>query len=531
MLDNLKKLPAKLLEWWNKFTTKQRTIIISVTAGVILALTILTTVLMKPQYTPLVTSENTTDASVIKDLLKGGGLTYKVSPNGLEFQVITSQLSDANLLLGANNIPTTTYDLDTALGGGFSTTESDKKKKYKQYLESKMSRDLEAYSFVKSATVQIDIPDDNGTLISQQEESYAAITLNLKGDFTSENAQAMAKFVSVALGNDTTNNIVILDTDANLYFSGEDNFSITGNASTQLTVKQQAENIVKADVKKVLNGTGQFSLIEVSPNLTIDFSTLEEVNHTYTPADGQTQGVLSHEDIFSSESTGGTSGVPGTDSNNETTYVIPDNEYSNSSQNEESRDYLPNELITSKTIPPGLIVYDNSSIAVATTTYKVIRESDAKNQGLLDGITWEEYKLANGDRTKLQVDMDFIDIVAKATGIDSERISFVAYEENMFVDKEGLNVSATDIVQIILIIVILALLAFVVLRSMRSARQQDQEEELSVERLLQSTPEPELENIDFEEKSEARRIIEKFVDENPDAVANLLRNWLNEDWG
>ena len=127
--------------------------------------------------------------------------------------------------------------------------------------------------------------------------------------------------------------------------------------------------------------------------------------------------------------------------------------------------------------------------------------------------------------------MDFIDIVAKATGIDSERISFVAYEENMFVDKEGLNVSATDIVQIILIIVILALLAFVVLRSMRSARQQDQEEELSVERLLQSTPEPELENIDFEEKSEARRIIEKFVDENPDAVANLLRNWLNEDWG
>jgi len=24
---------------------------------------------------------------------------------------------------------------------------------------------------------------------------------------------------------------------------------------------------------------------------------------------------------------------------------------------------------------------------------------------------------------------------------------------------------------------------------------------------------------------------EKFVDENPEAVAQLLRNWLNDDWG
>ena len=32
------------------------------------------------------------------------------------------------------------------------------------------------------------------------------------------------------------------------------------------------------------------------------------------------------------------------------------------------------------------------------------------------------------------------------------------------------------------------------------------------------------------EKSEARVLIEKFVEEKPEAVASLLRNWLNEDW-
>ena len=58
------------------------------------------------------------------------------------------------------------------------------------------------------------------------------------------------------------------------------------------------------------------------------------------------------------------------------------------------------------------------------------------------------------------------------------------------------------------------------------------EPEISVESLLVSTAEvhEELEDIGYTEKSEVRLMIEKFVDENPEAVALLLRNWLNEDW-
>ena len=55
-------------------------------------------------------------------------------------------------------------------------------------------------------------------------------------------------------------------------------------------------------------------------------------------------------------------------------------------------------------------------------------------------------------------------------------------------------------------------------------------EELWVETLLQSNPEPVLDDIEAEQSSETKKLIEKFVDENPEAVANLLRNWLNEGW-
>ena len=104
-------------------------------------------------------------------------------------------------------------------------------------------------------------------------------------------------------------------------------------------------------------------------------------------------------------------------------------------------------------------------------------------------------------------------------------------EEPMYIDAEGLPVTGTDILQIVLIVLILGLLVFVIFRSMRSEKAVVEEEEVSVEKLLDSIPETPLEELEVETKSETRKLIEKFVDENPEAAANLLRNWLNEDWG
>ena len=82
-----------------------------------------------------------------------------------------------------------------------------------------------------------------------------------------------------------------------------------------------------------------------------------------------------------------------------------------------------------------------------------------------------------------------------------------------------------------LIVIILALLAFVVIMSLRTKREVEEEEELAVEDLLQSNQADQLESISTEQKSDARKLIETFVEENPEAVAILLRNWLEEDWG
>lgn len=533
LVDKLKELGNRLLEWWNRFTAKQKTLIIVILCVVVLALVAIVTKLTQPQYVLLRECETTAEAAEVRDLLEGESLNYQISDDGLTVTILKTQQSDANLLLGANNIQAASYSIDNVTDGSFSTTESDKQKKYVVYLQKYLENDvISKFTAVKSASVTLNIPENDGTLIASEEESYAWILLELKDEFTSENAAYLARAVATAIGNETTNNIVVMDTAGNMLFTGDDNYTVSGTANAQLSVKNEAERLLTGEVRKVILGTNEFDNVEVASNLVLDFSTTEKTEHTYTPADGQTQGVLSSEDVYSQENTSGVGGIPGTDSNDDdTTYVLEDGSTSTSSTTEESRHYLPNETITNISTPAGLIDYDQSSLAASLIRYNVIREEDAETQGLLDGITWEEYKLANAERTKLDVDEDFYSMVATATGISTDNISLVAYSENVFFDKEGSNITATDVLQIILIVVILALLAFVVLRSMRGEKHEEEEEELSVEGLLQSTSEVQLEDIAVENVSEERRLVNKFVEENPEAAANLLRNWLNEEWG
>ena len=112
----------RLLEWWNRFTTKQKTLIIAIVCGAVLALVIIVTVLRQPQYVLLRECETTAEAAEVRDLLEGEGLDFNVSDDGLTVSILKTQQSDANLLLGANNIQAASYGIENVTDGSFSTT-------------------------------------------------------------------------------------------------------------------------------------------------------------------------------------------------------------------------------------------------------------------------------------------------------------------------------------------------------------------------------------------------------------------------
>ncbi len=535
MQERVKELLKKIIDWWKSLTVKQRTMIVCISAGIILALVVVVTVLSKPQYTLLKECESASEGAQIKEILdEEGGYTYRISDDGLRVEVATSQIGNANLLLAANSIVSDQYGIDKVTEGGLGVTEADKRKRYVVMLQDELEHDfIGMFDSIKEATVMLHIPEENGTLIAQEQPSYASIVLTIDGDFTNDNAAFLARAVATALGNDTTDNISIIDSTGKMLYSGEENYSVSESANSQMEVKQQSEQVVGNKVKNALKGTNGFDNIEVAVNLDIDFSSEKVVDHNYYAPENSTQGLLAEAHIYNSDSTANGGDIPGTDSNDEPpTYVLDTDGAQSTSSSEEDYKYVPSERITERN-SVGVINYNNSSAGITAIDYIIVQESIARSQGLLDGISWEEYKAQNSGRRKIEIDEDYINVVSKATGIPAENISIVAYEENWFVDREGLDVEATDVVAFVLILLILGLLAFVILRSMMRERvPEEPEEPLPVDELLQSTPEP-LEDIEVEPKSEERLVLEKFVMENPEAAANLLRNWLNEEegWG
>ena len=538
MPEQIQKVLNRIVEWWKKFTTKQKTLMVSLTAVVVLALVILAVVMTKPVYVLLYTAVNYKEASQVKQLLDSdSSIKYRIE-NTTDFYVDRKDESNANMLMGSNNFATNGYaaaqvKLKDYLSSGFSTTSADQQKYYRDYLEDKLEEDLAAQKLINSATVSLDIEGDDGTLFSRMQESSASVSLDLAGPITADQAYSIARFIATQLGNKTTDNVTILDqATSKILYSGADQDSDSSLIASQMDQQTQMAANIKKEIKDALVGSGLFSNVEVGLSIDMSFDSVTDVIHRYWHNDGMDTGEIAQQYNYTASGTGAVDGVPGTTSNtDDTSYYTgtTDGEWS-VSKNETT--YNNNEQITTTEKKGGTINYDNCSAAVVAVRHVIYDEDVVRANGELGDLTWDQFKAAHADNTRVDVDPVYISAVSRIVNCDTSAVEFICIEKPMFKDSVRSRIGVTDILQIALTVLIFALLGYVVFRSTRKQKEVEPEPELSVEALLESTAENQdmLEDIGYAEKSETRLLIEKFVEEKPDAVALLLRNWLNEEW-
>ena len=76
MMDRLIAIKDKFLAFWDKYTTKQKTLIISVVLAIFFAIVLLGYFLTRPVYTELVKLSGDT-ASTFDSAMGSGGIDYK----------------------------------------------------------------------------------------------------------------------------------------------------------------------------------------------------------------------------------------------------------------------------------------------------------------------------------------------------------------------------------------------------------------------------------------------------------------------
>ncbi len=541
MMDRLIAIKDKFLAFWDKYTTKQKTLIISVVLAIFFAVVLLGYFLTRPVYTELVKLSGDT-ASTFDSALSSGGIDYKKesdSKGNTVFSVEQSQYSDAVLLMGENKITDTEMSWDDAFNNDMTVSSAEKQTKATLALQSSIRKGLMNFDGVEDATVYVNRPTDDGTIFSEKKETSVSASLKLaKGsEIASETAQAIAYYLANAVGNSTTDNIILTDTTGNLLYGQKEDNTLGGSVSGSDDYKEKLRNTFCKNVSNMLMKAGYDDVQIGSANIKFNMDKVTELVKTYTANEGQDQGLYSSSYNYKSTGNSGSGGVPGTDSNgDQTDTMIQNTGSSNSETTLDKYNYLPNETVQNIEHEVGAVEPDQSSIGIVLTKYNVIKEETLESQGLLKDTTFEEYVNNNSAVTDLQVPQELITLVSAATGIATNNITIQIKQKPVYEAKESSSFmdNASNYLMVILTLLIAGLLVFVIIKGTSPVEVTELEPELSVEDLLATTQEDDkqdLDEIELSDKSETRQLIEKFVDENPEAVALLLRNWINEDWG
>ncbi len=532
MQERLKEIPKKFLEYWNKWTSKQKTIIISAISVVIIMIAVLVAVLGRTKYVELDTFEDTKTASNVVSLLRENAITTKLNSDNITVMVDEEKYMDAVMVVSVSDMVEEGFTIDKLLDNDLTTTNGERLQKTHLYTSSNLETYLIKYTpGVVDATINYVPKDTSNTILTSSKTIPISVMLVTDKNFDEDSAIGIANFISYAVGNETIDEIRIVDQNGKLLFNGpeEENEDEIDLTDTMAMTEQLRKTYIEMVTGAIL--MNNFTEVDVAPYLSVNYDKVNELFTEYIPLEGEIHGVLVEYHETASEGENASGDIPGTDSNDEVDYYVansPEGAYETSTEDDY---YEPSVRVTNKVYANGTVDAAASSIAVTATRVVDRTEEQLQLLGLLDDMTFDEYVLRNSEPIRTETNAELVSVIAKATGIPEENITLITYDIFNYTPKEEVARDWTFYLQILLAVILIAFLLFVVFRGMAPVEVTELEPELSVEQLLATTKENQsLEDVEFSEQSETRKMIEKFFEENPEAVAQLLRNWLNEDW-
>lgn len=541
MREKVKEIPEKFKVFWDKYTSKQKTIVIAIICVVLIAIGVVAWLASRPTWSKFQVFDSVDDANTMTKALDDQSITWKASSDGKTIYVHQDDMTNALYAMSDNDLTDKGYTWDAAFDNSMSTTESEKDQKRVLALQSEIRQSLIQYKFIDDANVFINVPESTYTVLSSDDAETAKTSITASIELNDKNkdllddktAETLAYWLANTVGTDVKN-VIINDTDGKCIYNGNTSDGLGGvltGGSTEYCNKLR--NTIADNVTTLLIRCGYDDAQVGTDGIQFDMNKIETLTKEYSVDDGREYGYPTNLYTYSSKGASGNGGTPGTDSNDSDTDYVNNSSSgtSNTVDVQKLTDLLTNEKVQNIKQETPAIKLADSSLGIVVRKYTVYKEDDLKADGTLDKTTWDQFISQNNKISTTTVSTDEINLISAATGVSANKITVLAYNVPQFVSSTKSSNGISNYLMIILTVLIIALLIFVILRGASPLAAEDEEPELSVEQLLATTKENQsLDDIEFSDKSETRKMIEKFVDENPEAVAQLLRNWLNDEW-
>lgn len=508
------------IQTFYKGLDKNRKILLYVgTGGLIIALTFGILILTRTDYVVIAQGLSPADAQIVTGQLDELGIPWRDSVNTSVISVPEEHASRARMEIAASVQAGTFSWEDFFASESITMTSQTREQMIIQATASGVESSIETLSVVDNATVILQIPKESNYFIKDEIESKASVVIELKRGTTLNEDQinGIVNLVVTSVKDLTPENVTLLDTNGiqlnDPYKS--DSFNANSNYDLQYKVQQQMQYDLTSFLEK-LYGVGN---VEVKPSVLLEFDQATESQRLFSPPiEGELTGIVRSATTITENvvNSAGAVGVPGTDSNagDATNYVEGDQGESSYEKASETLNYELNEI------------------------YREIVSSQGDVKELSIGVLLNSAALIDGQLTSEHQD-ELIALIAMSAGTAAENISVMVsefpdpmeyYDVYTAQMDEGLIFGIPLWALVVVAVVTLIAVVVVTLLIRRKKAKDLKAAELEAKKQKELEAKRELEEIDNreEDKGSPKYHIEKFVDNNPEAAASLLRAWLND---
>jgi len=508
LFNNIKKY---IVERFSDFDKKKKIMLVGGSLILVVVVTALILMFTSTEYVVLASNLTLEEAAAIDQELTNLNIPNK-NNNATEILVPRDQLSEAKMSLSIAGVYNKKdFSWTEAFNqSNITMTSAEKSKMYLLAQATELAQAIETIDTVEDAVVNLYVPDDSAYLLNDEMNSRASAVVRPKGSakLSSDQVNGIKMILVNSVKGLSEENISIVD-NTGRELTKSSSFDDDYQANSQYDLKTEIENRLKENLTTFLENIYGSKNIKIMPSVVLDFDSQETVSTIFEPPNEEENlGLIRSMSEDLEKVVNGTSGgAPGTDSNGGNTEY--DEVVSNQSDFEKSsRDlnYELNEISTRVTKARGTI--SDISLAVIINT-KVLE----------DEILTEEHK------TQIE------DLVSASAGLNTKvvEVSGMAFVDEL---SEFDLISSTDqsggfnillIVGVVLIFIIAIGLVIFYMRSKAKVRETELEQKVEEQKEALG----EIETTD-DDASSPKYQINKFIDKNPEAVAQLLRTWINE---
>jgi flagellar M-ring protein FliF len=523
MPDFIKKYLDQFKEFWASLDKSQKTRLYITSAIVVAAISISIYLLTRPQRVVLFTNSDQKQIGEMINILNDNGIWNTAENNGTSIVIDQKDNSKAQIVLAQAGYPKKGFTFEDAISSiGLTTTQQDKEHIWDYQKVSDLEEKLEMLDNIDEAVVRLAIPKTSifQSAGSEAPRPTAYVMVRPNKELTPAQVQGIVMLVSRSVENLDPNDVTVVDNNSNILnpTSGDDSISA---ASTQEELRKKRENELEQKVYDYFSG-GQFDnfdTLRVVANVALDFDKEKSQIKSITNPQGMDGGaVITSSTSEETVKNGTEGGEPGVGSNpgesNAATYQIGNTSGSDYSNKKEDINYGYDEKISEHEKATGKLVPEESGLAISLWYGNKVPDDSGMGEDFIAGI-----KAAASSATGIPV---------KNITVNKMKLASPEVVEETTADRIKELVRDYGFFALMLLLVV----GMIIYGMPRRRKEPEAVAVPAAGGPKFAVPEQEepIPEIELEERSEIKKQIEKFVKQKPDSVAQLLRNWLSDDW-